>query len=678
MLSICKLIGLLLFSIIAPTVISAQETSQRATFSEAHRHWSAGNLDAASTLFRKTADGRYVLSDYSLYYLADIAFRQKRWQDSRGIIQRITGDFPNSLWRDETEMLNAKISHAQGHWGEAIDNLRSLRQRLNHTGNLAEESWYLEAQAQESLDNVTEAYGTYQRLRSLFPHSRWTARARDAQKRLRQNDPDVFAADTAESLQAEADRLNRESQYRAAEQIYRRLLADAQEQQSRRVLLKKLADLYLATRQRDQAIPILRELAADSGNADIAPWAYFHMGQILWNRNENAEALEHFRTLLERYPKNAYAPRSEYASGDIHESFGDNSNAIMYYRNVTKKYPNSSAARDAAWRLAWLFYKSGQFAEAAIAFRHVANLRQPGPYGTAAIYWQARSAENRQDSDAAVEIYRRLVNGGSDLYYQLRASRRLERLNVSVELPQPRKPAPVTVFEVLPPPEGEFHYKRANELGELGLHRLAVRELNAFSRLRGLDTPTRQRLMHEYFRNHSYRQSLALAQQLPLDQHERDYYSFPQAYWGLIEQRAKEMTLDPYLVLGLIRQESLFDARARSPAAALGLMQIIPPTAARLAGELQLPVPSEEQLFEAEFNVRLGTLYLRNLLQRYDQKWYKAIAAYNAGEAAVDRWNRTIDTDDEEEFVERIPYHETRGYVKIVLRNHHIYKQLYE
>ena len=138
------------------------------------------------------------------------------------------------------------------------------------------------------------------------------------------------------------------------------------------------------------------------------------------------------------------------------------------------------------------------------------------------------------------------------------------------------------------------------------------------------------------------------------------------------------MTLDPYLILGLIRQESLFDARARSPAAALGLMQIIPPTAARLANELNLPKPADEELFNPELNVRLGTLYLRNLLRRYDQKWYKAIAAYNAGEAAVDRWSQAITTDDEEEFIERIPYHETRGYVKLVLRNHHIYKQLYE
>ena len=131
-------------------------------------------------------------------------------------------------------------------------------------------------------------------------------------------------------------------------------------------------------------------------------------------------------------------------------------------------------------------------------------------------------------------------------------------------------------------------------------------------------------------------------------------------------------------MLALIRQESLFDTRARSPAAAFGLMQIISPTANRVAKQLGMPSPSPEKLFDAETNLTLGTQYLKDLLQRYSNNWFKAIAAYNAGEAAVDRWEKEIVTDDIEEFVERIPYLETRGYVKLVMRNHRIYKRLYE
>jgi soluble lytic murein transglycosylase len=184
--------------------------------------------------------------------------------------------------------------------------------------------------------------------------------------------------------------------------------------------------------------------------------------------------------------------------------------------------------------------------------------------------------------------------------------------------------------------------------------------------------------MREYFQNQAYGRSLNLANQLPLGQSDRDLYRYPLAFWELVQQKAQERGLDPYLVLALIRQESLFDARARSPAAALGLMQLIPPTAARVAKQIGLPAPSQEKLFEPEVNLTLGTQYLKDLLQRYSNNWFKAIAAYNAGEAAVDRWEKEIATDDIEEFVERIPYIETRGYVKLVLRNHRIYKRLYE
>jgi soluble lytic murein transglycosylase len=170
---------------------------------------------------------------------------------------------------------------------------------------------------------------------------------------------------------------------------------------------------------------------------------------------------------------------------------------------------------------------------------------------------------------------------------------------------------------------------------------------------------------------------VALAHQLPGSAGERLFHRYPLAYWEIIQNKAREAEIDPYLVVALIRQESLFDTRARSSAAALGLMQLLSTTATRVAKQLGLTAPSSEKLFDPELNVTLGTHYLQNLLRRYSNNWFKAIAAYNAGEAAVDRWEKDIVTDDIEEFVERIPYLETRQYVKLVLRNHRIYKTLY-
>jgi peptidoglycan lytic transglycosylase len=205
-----------------------------------------------------------------------------------------------------------------------------------------------------------------------------------------------------------------------------------------------------------------------------------------------------------------------------------------------------------------------------------------------------------------------------------------------------------------------------------------VAELDEINSMAKPPARLRAVLMREYFRTQAYGRSLSIATQAALSQSERDFYRYPLAFWELIQQKAQERDLDPYLVLAIIRQESLFDTRARSPATALGLMQLIPPTATRVARQLGLAAPSNEKLFEPEINLTLGTQYLKDLLLRYSNNWHKAVAAYNAGEAAVDRWEKEIVTDDIEEFVERIPYVETRGYVKLVLRNHRIYKRLYD
>jgi soluble lytic murein transglycosylase len=205
-----------------------------------------------------------------------------------------------------------------------------------------------------------------------------------------------------------------------------------------------------------------------------------------------------------------------------------------------------------------------------------------------------------------------------------------------------------------------------------------VGEISAIEAIAGADGAMRLHLAREYFNNQAYRRSLTLANQIPASDRERDLYRFPLAHWQAIRRIAQDRGLDPYLVLALIRQESLFEPRARSPAFAVGLMQLLPSTAARVAGRHGMRAPGNEKLFEPEVNLNLGTQYLRDLLQRYSNNWFKAIAAYNAGESAVDRWEKEIVTDDIEEFVERIPYFETRGYVKLVLRNYRIYKKLYE
>jgi soluble lytic murein transglycosylase len=170
---------------------------------------------------------------------------------------------------------------------------------------------------------------------------------------------------------------------------------------------------------------------------------------------------------------------------------------------------------------------------------------------------------------------------------------------------------------------------------------------------------------------------VSLANQIQMPYADLERYRYPLAYWDTVQKTAEERGIDPYLVLALIRQESLFDPKALSSAFAYGLMQLLPSTATRTASQLGLPSPQPEKLFEPDLNLNLGIYHLKELLQLYPGDPVKAIAAYNAGQNAVARWERQIVTDDPEEFVERIPYGETRLYVKLVLRNHLNYRRIY-
>ena len=537
---------------------------------------------------------------------------------------------------------------------------------------------YLEGQIREAQGDVRRAYALYEELRDRTPFSRWTPAARKAQAHLRETHADALPFPTFQSLAAEADRLARERQVGDAELLYKKLLNNAPDADTRLRFLGKLSALYLSVRNRNEALPLLERIAREYPKSTEAPNALLQIAQILWNRHDNAPALDYFKAVIEKYPASAFVDRSHYAAGDIHEYFGRKQQAIRAYSSVVEQFPKSTVRDEAQWRLAWLYYRAGEMPAAVSAFRALYQQSKNGPFGVAALYWQGRSAERAGNTETARSAYRQILNGAAESYYEALAVGALDRLGESVEPPKSPRPAALNDADPALGPELEFHLARARELGALSLHSLAVAELDELQLKAKSPTSLRGLLIREYFANRAYGRSLALAGQTSLSPRERDFYRYPLAFWDLIEQKSQERDLDPYLVVALIRQESLFDQRARSPATALGLMQLIPPTATRVAKQIGLSPPTQDKLFEPETNLTLGTQYLKDLLLRYSNNWQKALAAYNAGEAAVDRWQREIVTDDIEEFVERIPYVETRGYVKLVLRNHRIYKRLYD
>ncbi len=150
---------------------------------------------------------------------------------------------------------------------------------------------------------------------------------------------------------------------------------------------------------------------------------------------------------------------------------------------------------------------------------------------------------------------------------------------------------------------------------------------------------------------------------------------FPLPYEARIREEASKNGLDPAIIYSIIRQESLFNTFARSPADAFGLMQLIPEVANQSAGRLGVSISGPDDLYDADINISLGTAFLKDLFKKYDGRFILAVSAYNANDRAIQGWLQTRMRKDPIEFIEEIPYDETRNYVKLVLRNFVTYQR---
>ncbi|HUE38745.1 MAG TPA: lytic transglycosylase domain-containing protein, partial [Candidatus Binatia bacterium] len=309
--------------------------------------------------------------------------------------------------------------------------------------------------------------------------------------------------------------------------------------------------------------------------------------------------------------------------------------------------------------------RAGDRARAAAWFGDIAD--EGSSERASALYWKARASGDAADFESLLREF-------PDSYYASLTEQRLGRAAgtaLSGRIAPPAAIAPEPACS-----SGDFHLVRYDELKAIGRIDFARGELAAYeNRVSGCDAF----LIRSWLDVGGYRQSVGRASRAGGCGIDSPWFRFcyPLGFWDVVRRETAERALDPYLVAALIRQESLFDAEARSSANAIGLMQLLAATGERTASEIGLRDFRVERLVDPAENVTLGTAYLRKLLDRYQGNVPRALAAYNAGEAAVDKWQRRYGDVDDDEFVESISYRETRGYVKRVLQNRRIYQALY-
>ena len=368
----------------------------------------------------------------------------------------------------------------------------------------------------------------------------------------------------------------------------------------------------------------------------------------------------------ETYRADTAAPTALYLVGDFLIDHGDSSGGERWLGELLRRYPADSRASLARFRLAAIALHAGTVDSAVQLYN--AEIGVGGVQRTAARYWVGRIAQQRGDSAGADSIWRLLAREDSLGYYGVRA-RTVSRM------------APLTISpdSARPTPAADSGLARIDTLLLAGLDTEADLEVRALS---GRGFPALDDLLAwsvglstRGWGSVGVRLGWTAAQRSGNDARVlRAIFPWPRR--GAVEAEAREFGVDPVLFAGLVRQESTFDLEALSRAGARGLAQLMPVTAAQAARGLDVTF-YPEWLTVPDLNLHLGASHLGMLLRRYHGRVEAAIAAYNAGIGPIDRWIARPGADDPDQFIEQIPYPETRAYVRSVLRNRAIYRALY-
>ncbi|HYH80853.1 MAG TPA: transglycosylase SLT domain-containing protein [Longimicrobium sp.] len=407
----------------------------------------------------------------------------------------------------------------------------------------------------------------------------------------------------------------------------------------------------------------------------VAAEASYVAGRARYRTGGRAAAVQSLLATAQRFPGQPASADALYLAADLTDDAGDRAGALALYRRVAAEYAASPRAGQALMRLGGSALASGDWTGAAAWYDQYRTRYPAGDLWLQATYWAGRARASRGDAAGARQRWREVRQKEALSYYSVRAAERLGERYWPIPLAAAPADAPETVERL------RGWMETLDLLRQAGLWREAeddvARRVKEAGTDRALLYPLAEALEARGFAPQGIRIGLAMrnagaAYDLRLA---RILYPFP--YRGMVAAEARERGLDPFLVAALIRQESSFKPRAASRVGALGLMQVMPGTGAGMASGAGIGGWNADLLLNPEINVHLGIRFLSAQMRRYDGDLPLVFISYNAGPARANRWRSFPEFRDRELFTERIPFDETRDYVKILTRNMAIYRGLY-
>lgn len=615
------------------------------------------------------------LADYTDFLAAEASHAAGDDAAAESILHGFNDRYPESIFDDQAPELEANVLLA-------LNNLTAARQVLAAADgtDAAERPGFqlAEGEVEQALGRQQSAIDIYKRVLLGHPLS---PEADTARAKLTQLGAEATLS--LADLRSLADAYFKAGRYEEASEQFRALLREPNlDTQTRNAFAVSEAACQLKLKRLTVAEARALPDTADENGAHRLDL----LMELARSRDDTDSQKQIVSEMESRFPHSSWLADALFSSGNMYLLKRDYPAAIQYYSDLAARFPGAKNAAAAHWRAGWLSYRLGLLKDAVRIFDEQIRLYPTATETVSALYWRARLYETfDRNAEAAAANYRTIVRAYQHFFYAQMARRRLAAMGAAGTASQSRldqfQPAPVPHL-VDTFPEDSPHLAKARLLANSGLNEYIAQEIKADPNSSSWSALAEAQIYSSY--GETYRAVRALKRAIPgaasaaIQSIPLVYWRilFPEPWWDTIRAESAKNNLDPYLVASLIRQESEFDPSAISYANAYGLMQLLPSVGRKMAREEGITNFQTFQLLDPAMNIRLGTRYLRQMLDRFGGVKEYALAAYNAGDSRVTDWQAAGPYSGIDEFVESIPFTQTREYVEAILRNEETYRAI--
>ena len=643
---------------------------------------------AAQILNTNVFKDKTALGDYALWLRGRALQSAGNHAEAMSVFDRLVKEFPTSLRVREAKSLWANSALASGQAAQIPNYLKDLSDKNNADALL------LTAKSYEQSLNQAEAIKFY---RKVYFYGAGTDAAKEAEAKLVSLGQNLTPM-TAEEIQTRAEKLYAAKNYVEAAKSFDALLLQFPAVNSPSVQLKRLITFSNLKQMSNAQIAF----AAIPASAKEKDQAYYELTLGYAKNRLWANARTVAEEMRRVFPNNPLTPKAFVAIGLQARDAKNRLEEQTSLKTALGAFPNAVDVAGAQFELAWLEHENGNVAVSSqMLTEHLARYvdKDTTNRGKAG-YWAARDSERANKIAEACALYDGVINRYSANWYGYIALQRLTALrgrgqcqtapNFPVNSLIPKAVANLKTITVAPETSTAKELERAeksDELSTVGLFDWAIDELSEAQKTAANSPKINLALAkHFRFKGDNVSALLALAKSYPdysqmnpeeMGREEWDIF-YPLTNWSDIKYWAKQRNLDQFQVAGLIRQESVFNPRAKSGANAYGLMQLLIPTARMTAKKFGSTTTSIDgnTLFQPALNIELGTAYMREQFDKFGRIEYVA-AAYNAGPGRVPPWRASLPFEIDE-FVEAVPFKETKAYIQGVVRNSAQYRRLYD